>query len=55
MACRRKERKPACEENSSDVEPGPGGEEVEEEQEEQAGEVAALNITDEMKRMLNQL
>ncbi|XP_046896536.1 intermediate filament family orphan 2-like [Hypomesus transpacificus] len=55
MACRRKERKPACEEKSSDMEPGPGGEE-EEQEEEQAGELAAtLNITDEMKRMLNQL
>ncbi|KAL1021353.1 hypothetical protein UPYG_G00012180 [Umbra pygmaea] len=56
-SCRRKERKAVCDEKSSEVGPESGG--GEEEGEEHAGEeepvVGSLNITDEMKRMLNQL
>lgn len=45
--CRRKERKVVSDEDSSemDAEPSPSEEEA----------PASLNITDEMKRMLNQL
>ncbi|XP_010874031.1 intermediate filament family orphan 2 isoform X2 [Esox lucius] len=56
-SCRRKERKAVCEERSSDMGPDSvGGEEDgEEELPEKEQVVGCLNITDEMKRMLNQL
>uniref|UniRef100_A0A8C7FX30 Intermediate filament family orphan 2 n=1 Tax=Oncorhynchus kisutch TaxID=8019 RepID=A0A8C7FX30_ONCKI len=53
-SCRRKERKAVYEERSPEIESeSGGGEEDEEEEKEQV--VESLNITDEMKRMLNQL
>ncbi|XP_014001760.1 intermediate filament family orphan 2 isoform X2 [Salmo salar] len=53
-SCRRKERKVVYEERSPETETeSGGGEEDEEEEKEQV--VESLNITDEMKRMLNQL
>ncbi|XP_064779320.1 intermediate filament family orphan 2-like isoform X2 [Oncorhynchus masou masou] len=53
-SCRRKERKAVYEERSPEIETeSGGGEEDEEEEKEQV--VESLNITDEMKRMLNQL
>ncbi|XP_071227424.1 intermediate filament family orphan 2-like isoform X2 [Salvelinus alpinus] len=52
-SCRRKERKAVYEERSPEIETESGGGEEDEEEKEQV--VESLNITDEMKRMLNQL
>ncbi|XP_055748722.1 intermediate filament family orphan 2-like isoform X2 [Salvelinus fontinalis] len=51
-SCRRKERKAVYEERSPEIETESGGGEEDEEEKEQV--VESLNITDEMKRMLNQ-
>ncbi|XP_038864406.1 intermediate filament family orphan 2-like isoform X2 [Salvelinus namaycush] len=52
-SCRRKERKAVYEERSPEIETESGGGEEDEEEKEQV--IESLNITDEMKRMLNQL
>ncbi|KAJ8016345.1 hypothetical protein DPEC_G00006250 [Dallia pectoralis] len=56
-SCRRKERKAVCEERSSEMgaESVGGEEEGEDDRPEKEQVVGSLNITDEMKRMLNQL
>nr|XP_046220238.1 intermediate filament family orphan 2-like isoform X2 [Oncorhynchus gorbuscha] len=50
-SCRKKERKAVCEERSPEMEAESGGGE----EDEAEHVVGSLNITDEMKRMLNQL
>lgn len=51
-SCRKKERKAVCEERSPEMEAESAGGEEDEDKEHVVG---SLNITDEMKRMLNQL